>query len=386
MATLTEGMASVVSSMTHVGQPSVELPASPIGQVVQHPLLSVLTIALCGTICGAENWLDIEMFGHAKQRWLETFLSLPHGIPSQDTFEQVFRRLNPQIFERNLHEWRHGICGSTMGKAAASNRRPAHGAANDTQGVQGWESIRWVNVGTSEDHLMLVHEQVDEAQKEIPILHMIDLFDLSGSVVTIDGVGCETAIAQAIVEQNADYMLAVKDNQATTTYDVQAAFEPIICELRPYYARSIAKGRGRVEIRECWAADAADAFAFTDDYKHWRKLRSLIKITSEHRAASNTERDTFYFISSLPPNPAQLLPLIHPLWLIENHARWVLSVAFWENTSHLHGNLASRNFALLQRWALNLLKQETSLRAGVNTKRLRAGWDILYLLKVLSST
>lgn len=361
-----------------------ELPDPRTGQNIQYPLLSILSIAICAVICGADNWVDVEMFGQSKQAWLETFLDLPHGIPSHDTFGRVFRRINPEVFETCFSEWTQALCNLTAGEVVALDGKHLRGSKDS---LLGHEGIRLVSAWASENALMLTQAPVEEGSNEIPtLLKLLGWLDVSASVVTIDGIGCQTELAAAIRQQHADYLLAVKGNQETLAYDVQAAFEPTTREFAPHYAKTVNKGHGRIEIRECWATDAPDVLAFIQDYKSWSGLRSLVKISSERRLPTKTEYDTRYFIASLPPDPAHLLQVVRSHWQIENAFHWVLDIAFREDESRVRKDHAPRNLALLRRLALNLLKREVSLKVGIKAKRLRAGWDAPYLLRVLCSS
>jgi predicted transposase YbfD/YdcC len=346
--------------------------------------LSLLSIAICAVICGADNWVDVEMFGQAKHAWLATFLDLPHGIPSHDTFGRVFRRIHPEAFERCFSEWTQALCNLTAGEVVALDGKQLR---RSKDGVLGREGIRLVSAWASENALLLTQAPVEEGHNEIPtLLKLLGLLDVSEAVVTIDSIGCQTEIAAALTEQHADYVLAVKGNQATLAHDVQAAFEPTTRDFAPQYAKTVNKGHGRVEIRECWVTDAPDVLTFIQDYKAWSGLRSLVKITSERRLPTKTESQTRYFISSLPPDPAHLLQVVRAHWQIENALHWVLDIAFREDENRVRKDHAPRNLALLRRLALNLLKREASLKVGIKAKRLRAGWDAPYLLKVLGSS
>lgn len=273
------------------------LPDPREGQNVQHPLLNILGIAICAVIGGADNWVDVETFGQAKQEWFETFLELPYGIPSHDTFARVFRRIQPEVFERCFSEWIQALCERSAGEVVALDGKHLRRSKDR---VLGREGIRLVSAWAGENGLMLTQVPAERGQNEIPaLLNLLPLLDISHSVVTIDGIGCQTQIARAITEQGGDYVLAVKGNQDTLAHDVQAAFEPALGDFQPQYAKNINKGHGLVEIRECWATDAPDVLAFIQSHKGWTGLRSLVKITSERRLSTKREYDTRYFISSL---------------------------------------------------------------------------------------
>lgn len=360
-----------------------DLPDPREGQNVRHPLLSIVSIAICAVICGADNWVDVAMFGHAKQAWLTGFLDLPHGIPSHDTFGRVFRWLDPEAFEASFRNWTQGLCVLTKGEVVVLDGKRLRRSKDGTLGREG---LRLVSVWATDNRLVIAQEPVPEASNEIPTLKkLLGLVDLRECIVTIDGIGCQTEVAQMLVQQQADYVLAVKNNQTTLAADVQAAFEATTREHQPRYAKQVSKGHGRLEIRQCWVTDAADVLAFINDYKAWPGLRSLVKITSERRLADKTERDTRYFIASLPPDPMHVLQVVRAHWQIENSFHWVLDIAFREDESRVRKDHGPRNFALLRRFALNLLKQEPALKVGIKAKRLRAGWDAPYLRKVLCS-
>ena len=186
--------------------------------------------------------------------------------------------------------------------------------------------------------------------------------------------------------QEADYGIAVKANQEMLFEDVQAAFGPVTREFEPAYHKTIEKGHGRIEIRECWVCQLPDVLDFIADYKVWPGLRSLVKIQAERRFPNQVEHDTRYFIASLAATPERLLDIIRSHWQIENQVHWVLDIAFRQDDNRARKANAPQNLAVLEHIALNLLKQEKSLKVGVKAKRLRAGWDPSYLLKVLCAS
>jgi predicted transposase YbfD/YdcC len=350
-------------------------------QNTQHSLLNIITIAICGVIGGADSWVDIEMFGNAKESWFETFLDLPHGIPSHDTFGRVFRQIDPDEFEASFRSWATAICQRAKGAVMAVDGKTLR---RSKDGTLGKGAIEMVSVWASENDLVLAQDKIEETTNEITAIpELLGLLDLEGCVVTIDAVGCQTEIAEAIIDQGADYVLAVKDNQATLREDIQTAVEHTGRFNQPDYHKTVNKGHGRIEIRECWAVSDPDVVAHINGYKQWKGLHSLVKVTSERRMDSQTSCATRYFISSLPAEASHLLEVVRAHWQIENGLHWVLDMAFREDESRVRKDHAPQNLAIIRRIALNLLKQETSLKVGVKAKRLRAGWDEAYLLKVL---
>ena len=348
---------------------------------IRHTLLNIISIAICGVVGGADSWVDIEMFGNAKMSWFETFLDLPHGIPSHDTFGRVFRHIDPEEFQASFQRWTQSIYERTAGEVMAVDGKTLRRSKDRTLGK---DAIEMVSVWASENGLVLAQDKIEETTNEITAIPvLLRLLDLEGSVVTIDAIGCQTEIAETIIDQGADYVLAVKDNQETLREDVQAAFEHRRPFNRPDHHKTVNKGHGRIEIRECWAISDPAILAHINNHKLWKGLNSLVKVTSERRTGGEVSRSTRYFISSLPADAQRLLHSVRAHWQIENSLHWVLDMAFGEDESRVRKDHAPHNLAILRHIALNLLKQETSLKVGVKAKRLRAGWDEQYLLKVL---
>jgi len=354
------------------------------GQNIQHKLVDILTIAICGIICGADNWVDIEMFGQAKREWLSSFLELKHGIPSHDTIGRVFRRLDAEQFQASFVEWTQAICELRAGTVVSIDGKQLR---RSKDGSLGRDGIYIVSVWAGENELVLAQDKVADHSNEITAIpKLLNLLDIHQTIVTIDGIGCQTDIVETIVAQEADYVIAVKANQATLFADVQAAFEPSTREFAPGYYKTVSKGHGRLEIRECWVCRAQDILDFIGEYKAWAGLRCVVKIISERRLATGIEQDVRYFISSLTGDPKHLLEVVRAHWQIENQVHWVLDIAFRQDENRVHKDHAPHNLAILQHLALNLLKQDHSLNVGVKAKRLRAGWDNAYLLNILCSS
>jgi predicted transposase YbfD/YdcC len=348
---------------------------------IRHSLLNIICIAICGVVGGADSWVDIEMFGKAKLSWFETFLDLPHGVPSHDTFGRVFRHIDPEEVQASFQRWTQSIYERTAGEVMAVDGKTLR---RSKDGTLGKDAIEVVSVWATENDLVLAQDKIEETTNEITAIpDLLHLLDLEECVVSVDAIGCQTEIAETILRQGADYVLAVKDNQETLREDVQAAFEHRGPFNWPDYHKTVNKGHGRIEVRECWALSDPDILAHINDYKLWPGLHSLVKVTSERRGDGEPSRTTRYFISSLPADAQRLLHSVRAHWQIENGLHWVLDMAFREDESRVRKDHAPQNLAILRHIALNLLKQETSLKVGVKAKRLRAGWDELYLLKVL---
>jgi len=352
------------------------------GDNVWHPLINIMTIAICGAICGADNWVDMEMFGNAKQAWFRIFLDLNHGIPSHDTFGRVFRRLDPEEFQERFLQWTAAMRIKLKGEVLSVDGKTERGSKDGTLGLA---ALEMVSVWASENELVLAQDRIEEGTNEITVIpELLSLLDLEGTIITIDAIGCQTEIARTIVEKGANYVLALKTNQERLFEDVVTAFEPTVPAIPTDYHRTVSKGHGRIETRECWALSDPDILDYINAYKHWPGLQSLVKVTSTRLENGQSSQATRYFISSLPPQATQLLAAVRAHWQIENRLHWVLDIAFRQNANRSRKDHAAQNLAILHHLALNLLKQESSLKVGTKAKRLRAGWDERYLLKVLA--
>ncbi len=351
-----------------------------------HALLDIITIALCGVICGADDWVAIEQFGRAKQEWFESFLRLPHGIPSHDTFGDVFAKIDPQQFQAGFSRWVGAISNLTGGEMVSIDGKTVRRSHDKTLGK---DAIHMVSAWASKNRLVLGQWKVDDKSNEITAIpKLLRLLALTGCIVTIDAMGCQTDIAAQIIEQNADYVLALKDNHQRLHQEIQRLFADALADPNhaiPYeFAQTVDKGHGRVEIRRCWTIDDPTYIAYLDPQGRWAGLRSVVRIESERRVGSEISRETRHYLASLDGDPIQLNQVIRTHWHIENKVHWVLDVAFREDDCRVRQGHAPENLAILRHIALNLLKQEHTANVGIRNKRLKAGWDEDYLFKVLS--
>jgi predicted transposase YbfD/YdcC len=362
-----------------------DLPDPRDGDNISHPLINIITITLWAVICGADNWVDVEMFGQAKQTWFSQFLDLRHGIPSHDTIGRLFRHLNPDEFRARFREWTRHICERITGEVVAVDGKQLRRSKDGTLGKGG---IYMVNVWATENGLSLAQQKVENHTNEITAIpQLLRLLDLEGQIITIDAIGCQTDIVEVITAQQADYVIAAKDNQGTLCADIEAAFETQGAQQTADSHRVVGKDHGRIEIRECWAIDAPDIIAYINDYKAWEGLQSIVKIHNQRHfpQTRHIQEETRYFISSLPANAKHLLTTVRAHWPVENSLHWVLDMAFREDESRVRKDHAPENFAVVRQFALNLLKRDQTLNVGISAKRKRAGWDETYLSRVLCS-
>jgi predicted transposase YbfD/YdcC len=363
------------------------LPDPRVERTKRHQLLDVVTIAVCAVLCGADTWVAVEAWGKAKLPWLRTWLDLPHGVPSHDTFGRVFAALDPTAFEATFLGWVRDLAATADGQVVAidgKTLRRSHDRAN------GKEALHLVSAWAATNHLVLGQLAVaDKSNEIVAIPALLALLELEGAVVTIDAMGCQTAIARRVRARGADYVLAVKDNQPTLHELIAHHFAVVLdgdaAGLAPPDHATVGKDHGRLEVRRCWATDDPEVLAWLDPKRAWPALASVACVEGERRIGGTVTRERRYYLSSLPADPARIAAAVRAHWGIENRLHWVLDVAFREDESRVRAGHAAETFAILRHVALNVLRQERTAKIGVKAKRLKCGWDDTYLLKVLLS-
>ena len=377
------------SIMEHFG----DLEDPRIERSKRHQLLDIVAIAICAVICGADSWVYVEMFGRSKEEWFRTFLDLPHGIPSHDTSGDVFSRLDPEQFQRCFMEWTQVVAALMPGEVVAIDGKPVLSEAEGTvrrshDKRAGRRAIHLVSAWASGNTLTLGQVKTEEKSNEITaIRRLMEMLELSGCIVTIDAMGCQKEIAREIVGRGADYLLAVKENQGQLYRDVRDLFEAgdgTGLDGLPYdYATTLNKGHGRIERRECWAIDDPACLEYLSTAGEWAGLRSVVKVECRRETATGTTVQARYYISSLEASAERQLAAARGHWSIENPLHWSMDVTFREDQSRVRKDHGPQNMATLRQISHNLLKRETSLKVGIQGKRLQAGWREDHLLKVL---
>lgn len=348
----------------------------------KHPLINIIAITICGVISGAEGWADIERYGVSKREFLGTFLDLSEDIPSHDTFGRVFRWLDPDELASCFYAWTQLVYQFTKGEVIAIDGKCLRGSRAEEHGKA---AIHMVSAWATENNLVLAEARVTDKSNEITAIpRLLNLLDIKDCTVTIDAMGCQTEIAQQIIAQGGDYVLSVKGNQDTLLADIQITFDDPNLPAIADYKRDYDHSHGRAVVRDCWVTDQPAVIAHINAYKAWPGLQSVVKIVSRSGENGDLSLDTRFFITSLPPDAAQLLNVVRTHWRIENSLHWVLDVAFDEDRCRIRRDHAPENMALMRHAALNLLKHETSAKVGIKARRKMAGWDDDYLRKVLS--
>jgi predicted transposase YbfD/YdcC len=369
----------------------VDLDDPRVARAQRHSLLAIVTIALCGVICGADSWVEIAEFGRIKAEWFATFLDLPHGIPAHDTFGRVFALLDAAQFEACFAAWMQAVAEVLPLEVIALDGKTLRGSHDRGAGKA---ALHLVSAWASANRLVLAQLAVDDKSNEITAFpQVLRQLALSGCLVTIDALGCQRESAAQILEQEADYVLALKDHQPNLLEEVANSFTLLrasrFAELAPArwsHWRQVGKGHGRVEMREHGVvSDPAILAYLTERVVAWPGLRAIGLVEAQRRGRDGpSEREARYYLLSIPLSAQQFGAAVRAHWGIENQVHWLLDVAFAEDQSRVRLGHAAENFAVLRRVALHLLKQETTARCGIKASRLKAGWSHDYLLKVLA--
>jgi len=360
---------SLLAHFTDLNDPRVE-------RTKKHKLIDIIAIAICGVICGADNWVEIAYFGEVKEGWLRQFLELPNGIPSHDTFNDVFARLDGEAFRRCFIQWVQAVYRVTDGQVIGIDGKSLRHSYDKGRGK---EAIWLVNAWASQAQLALGQTVVEAKSNEITAIPvLLEVLALKGCIVTIDAIGCQTNIAQLIVDKEADYILSVKQNQPSLYEDMVELFRGVqevhFQQVPHTYAERVNKNHGRVEHRRCWAISDVELLNYLRHKDDWAGLQTVFMIERKrYLPHQEVSRENAYFMTSLPNDAAYLLHASRSHWGIENGLHWVLDIAFREDEARLRQGFGDQNFAVLRQLALNLLRQDKSIQLGVKGKRLKAG-------------
>jgi predicted transposase YbfD/YdcC len=349
---------------------------------VVYPLINVVTIAICAVVAGADDFVSIAEYGRKKRTWLSRFLDLGAGIPSHDRFNAILGALRPAEFERCLLSWITALHEVTDGQVVAIDgktlRRSFDAASSKT-------AIHMVSAWATANHISLGQVVVDEKSNEITAIpKLLRLLELSGCLVTIDAMGCQTEIAQGVVTAGADYVLAVKGNQPTLYEGVVGFFldhlDDDFARVRVSRHETQGRGHGRREHRSCFVCAAPEDLP---DRGRWPKLAAIGVAISETVRGGKSCDDVRYYILSKKLTGRRFGAAVRGHWSIENRLHWQLDVTFQEDRCRVRKGHADANLSILRRTALSLLKNNDTLKVGIKNRRLAAAWDDSYLEQVL---
>ncbi len=350
-----------------------------------HQLIDILVIAVCAVIACAESWEDIELYGRSKQAWLETFLALPNGIPSHDTFRRVFMLLDPDAFEACFARWAHSLMGKVEREVVAIDGKTVRrsGSRRHDHGP-----LHLVSAWASDQGLVLGQREVDGKSNEITAVpELLDTLHLDGCIVTLDAMGCQKDIAARIRAEGADYLLVLKANHGRAFEAARDHFERI-CFGRGSGGRPVFdafdEGHGRLVRRRVFVSPSARELEPLHD---WPDLNMVLAVETIRgvNGTGKVEAEIRYFLTSCGDDPAVLVRAIRRHWSVENALHWVLDVIFREDDSRVRNRTAARNFALLRKIALNVVARHRSGRTSLRGRCKRAAWNDDYMLQIIAN-
>jgi len=348
----------------------------------RHKLIDIIVITLCAVLAGADEWTEIAEFGRIREKWFRTFLELPFGIPSHDTFGRVFSMIRPEEFEKCFLDWVRAAFRDIAPQVVAIDGKTLRHSYDRSSKKA---AIHMVSAWATENRLVLGQVRTEEKSNEITAIpELLKVLALNGCIVTIDAMGCQKEIVKRIVEQGADYVISLKGNQGTLHKELELLFQNAkkneFKDLSHETYETTDGEHGRIEIRRFTTTAEVDWF---EDKSKWEKLTSFGMVESERQLGDKTTRETRYYISSLPSDAKIFAQASRGHWGIENGLHWSLDIAFREDDSRIRIGHAATNLGIIRHFALNLIKQDKTRKIGVKGSRKRAGWDERYLHRLL---
>jgi len=349
--------------------------------MVTYPLDELLLSTLTGLLSGAEDWEDVVTLAEAHLDWLQGYLPFTHGIASADTYQKVFRALDSGQLEDSFVNWVASLTGKIRGVVAIDGKT----LRGSKQHADGKGALHMLAAFAHESGLVVGQRAVDGKSNEIAAIpELLNVLALEGAIVTIDAMGTQRDIAEAIVEKKADYVLALKGNQSTLHDDVRLFFEEASVEVAWHTATTVDADHGRIEERRC---TVTDDIGWLQDHHDWPHLQSIVQVcaTAQDKKTGKERVETRYFLSSLPPNPGQILAAIRAHWGIENTLHWSLDVTFKEDACRTRKDHAARNLSTFRRAAFNILRR-SKRKGSIKTKRLNAALHNDYRTELINSS
>lgn len=367
------------------------IPDPRVNRTREHELVDILVIAICALLCRAETFNDMEDFGNAKLDWFKTFLSLPNGIPSHDTFNRVFSLLDPKDFLNAFLSWTQSVRQAVPQEIVAMDGKALRRALSEDR------NPKYIVSAWAEDNgLVLGQMKVEDKSNEITAVpQLLRVLELSGCIVTLDAMGCQKNIAKEIKEADAEYVLALKGNQETVHREVKEFLDEVIAETKTWRPagvepsaaaaglvskKIVEKDHGRLETREYFQSAELSWF---EDREKWEGLRTVGIVEATREIDGKISKERRYYLSSLPLDIETFARAVRGHWGVENKLHWVMDVHFKEDQSRARSGYAAENLATLRRFALNLLKSEKTKKRGIRGKQNNASWDHAYLLRLL---
>jgi len=361
-----------------------ELP-DPRAENRRYPLPHLVFIAVCMTLCNADDWEMVSYLAKKKLNWLRRYIPLPHGVPSHDTFSRVFSRIDPQAFNQCFITWTNEIAKKTQGEVIAIDGKTLRRSYDRENGKA---AIHMVNAWASQTGMVMGQLKTAEKSNEITAIpQLLDMLEISGCIISIDAMGCQKSIAQKIIEKEGDYLLAVKGNQGHLYDDIKLFLDDLSSKESTgntvSYHETLDKDHGRIEIRRCWVSNDIDWLDQKDD---WKNLTMIGVVEGERHEGDQISIARRYFISSLKTGAEHFMDAVRSHWSVENNLHWVLDIGFREDENRIRKDHGPENMAIFRQMAINLLKQEKSVKLGVKNRRTLAAADDDYRDLLLQGT
>jgi len=351
-----------------------------------HLLTDIITIAILAVIAGAQGWEDIEEYGLNKQEWLETFLELPFGIPSPDTFRRVFEKINPKEFEQCFRQWVQSLVEKLGVEVVAIDGKTHRGSYDRASQLK---ALHTVSAWSSQHRLVLGQTKVSSKSNEITAIPaLLEMLDISGCIITIDAMGTQKSIAQKIIAADSDYVLSLKDNHPTLHQQVKNWFETSLSfrfkGIDVSMSQRVEKGHDRIENRKVYTVPVSQLPALHEQ-DLWAGLTTVVMVGRSIQHRNQTTQEVQFYITSLASDASKIASAIRQHWGIENSVHWTLDVTFHEDECRIRSLHSPQNFALLRRIALNALERESSFCRSIRQKSRRAAMNDQYMLSVLAT-
>jgi len=346
-----------------------------------YPLIDILAVAVIGILCSANDWVNVVRWANAYEGWFQSVGLCLNGVPSHDTIGRFFRLVDPKAFEHCFSQWVQMIAGKIQGVIAIDGKT----IRNSNHAFSEQKAAHIVTAFSADNDIILGQLKTAEKSNEITAIpELLDTLLLKGCIITIDAMGCQTAIAKKIQERQGDYVFGLKGNQGTLHAEAVNFFDQALeagaQESGCTYAKTIEKGHGRIETREVWVTSD---LSWLEGVNEWAGLQSMICVKSTREEKGKVTVEKRYYISSLRAEAERMGEIIRSHWGIENKLHWHLDVTFNEDKSKIYAGHGAENFSLLKRCVLNLVKADTTEKASITTKRRIAGWNPAYRLQLL---
>ncbi|CEE93303.1 transposase [Xenorhabdus nematophila str. Anatoliense] len=347
---------------------------------ISYPLFDLLFLTVCAVLAGAEGWEEMEDFGNMRLDWFQEKGLFQTSLPVHDTIARVISRLDPVEFEHGFIRWTQAVSKLTHGEVIAIDGKALRGTGDWNKRLS---PIHMISAFATTNGVVMGQLKTEKKSNEITAIpKLLDLLDIKGCLVTLDAMGCQTKIAKKIIAKGADYLLAVKDNQATLHRALKQAMSAQVTAVSQIENVSIAQGHGRIELREYHVLPAGELIA---QFPAWKDLKS-IGVAIRYRFDKMRKKESLdyhYYISSAELEPERFGAAVRGHWGIENRVHWVLDVSMNEDACAIRRGNAAEILAGIRHFALNMLRAENSVKASIRRKTKMANMSCEYLDKVL---